>query len=111
MKNVITILIISILLNGAMYFIMNRNTNLIDTSHYDETVDSLKTVINKEQIIIDSLNNSVINRNAKIAQYNIELVNLKNKLAEEKKQHEKDNTRINSLSNIDIISEFTNEFK
>jgi hypothetical protein len=111
MKNIITILIISILLGGAMYFIMNRNTNLIDTSHYDKTVDSLKTVINKEQIVIDSLNNSVINRNAKIAQYGVELANLKNKLAEEKKQHEKDNTRINSLSNTDITSEFTNEFK
>jgi hypothetical protein len=111
MKNVITILVIAILLGGVAYFAMNRNNTLIDTSHYDKTVDSLKTVINKEQLIIDSLNNSVINRNAKIAQYDIELANLKNKLAKEKKQHEKDLNRINSLSDMDVTSEFANEFK
>ena len=111
MKNVITILVIAILLGGVAYFAMNRNNTLIDTSHYDKTVDSLKTVINKEQLIIDSLNNSVINRNAKIAQYDIELANLKNKLAKEKKQHEKDLNRINSLSDMDVTSEFAIEFK
>jgi CII-binding regulator of phage lambda lysogenization HflD len=111
MKNTITILIIVVLLGGITYLFMNRNTGLIDTSHYDKTVDSLKTVINKEQIIIDSLNNSVTNRNAKIAQYDIELANLKNKLAKERKQHEEDHNRISTLSNVDVTSEFTNEFK
>lgn len=111
MKNTITILIIAVLLGGITYLFMGRNTGLIDTSHYDKTVDSLKTVINKEQIIIDSLNNSVTNKNAKIAQYDIELANLKNKLTKEKKQHEEDHNRISSLSNVDLISEFTNEFK
>ena len=111
MKNTITILIIVVLLGGIIYLFMNKNTGLIDTSHYDKKVDSFKTVINKEQIIIDSLNNSVANRNAKIEQYNVELANLKNKLIKEKKQHEEDHNRISSLSNVDITSEFANEFK
>ena len=111
MKNTITILIIAVLLGCIIYLFMGRNTGLIDTSHYDKAVDSLKTVIDKKEIIIDSLNNSVTSRNAKIAQYNIELSNLKNKLVKERKQHEEDNNRISSLSNVDLISEFTNEFK
>jgi CII-binding regulator of phage lambda lysogenization HflD len=111
MKNYIIYTIILLILGAAAYFTFTSSGKLINTSHYDKTVDSLKTVINKEQLIIDSLNNSVINRNAKIAQYDIELANLKNKLAKEKKQHEKDLNRINSLSDMDVTSEFANEFK
>ncbi len=50
-------------------------------------------------------------RNEKIAVYEIELSQLKNKLDKEKKQHEKDINRINSMSNTDIAREFTNSFK
>jgi septal ring factor EnvC (AmiA/AmiB activator) len=91
--------------------IQNYNLKLIDTSGYDKKVDSLNNEITKHIAISDSLVKSIETRKQKIAQYEIELANLKNKLDKEKKQHEKDINRINSMSNSDIAREFTNTFK
>jgi CII-binding regulator of phage lambda lysogenization HflD len=74
-------------------------------------VDSLNTQITKQELVADSLKKSIEKRNEKIAVYEIELSQLKNKLDKEKKQHEKDINRINSMSNTDIAREFTNSFK
>lgn len=95
-----------------VYFVFTKsNQGIIDTSHYEKTIDSLKSITRQHNIKIDSLNKSIDERTAKIAEYDNQLSNLKNKLNNEKKAHETDINRINSLSNRDVSSEFTNAFK
>lgn len=112
MKKYVPYLIILALVGIIIYLaIDNHNKGLIDTSHYDKKVDSLNTQITKQELVADSLKKSIEKRNEKIAVYEIELSQLKNKLDKEKKQHEKDINRINSMSNTDIAREFTDSFK
>ena len=92
-----------------MFF--RKNGGIIDTSHYQVTIDSLNNVITKSNLKIDSLNKSVENRNAKIAAYDVELAGLKNKLNKEKKAHEEDINRINAMSSSELSSTFADEFK
>ncbi len=108
----VIILILLIIIGGFVYALMFKPTNgVIDTSHYEKTVDSLNVEINKHNLRVDSLTASIAERNKKIDQYSIELGKLKNKLDKEKKAHEADINRINAMSNADIASEFTNAFK
>lgn len=88
-----------------------KNDSVIDTSHYQKTIDSLNREISKNNLKIDSLDKSVNNRNAKIVAYNIELAELKNKLNKQKIAHEKDINRINAMSSSELSSTFTNEFR
>jgi uncharacterized coiled-coil protein SlyX len=111
MKNYIFYTIILLILGVAAYFTLTSNGKLINTLHYDVTVDSLNQVIIDRNKKVDSLNESVNNKVAKINQYQTDLANLTNKLNKEKKNHEKDINRINSISNRDISNEFANAFK
>lgn len=106
------ILILLIVIGGFIFGLMfKKPTSIIDTSHYDKTVDSLKIEIVKHNSRIDSLTVSIVERNKKINGYTLELGRLKNKLDKERKAHEADINRINAMSNTDIASEFTNAFK
>ena len=109
----VIILILLIIIFGFIYALMFKpaNNNIIDTSHYEKTVDSLNIEIEKHNLKVDSLVASVEDRNKKINEYSIELAKLKNKLNKERKAHEADINRINAMSNADIVSEFTNAFK
>jgi peptidoglycan hydrolase CwlO-like protein len=108
----VIILILLIVIGGFIYALMFKPANgVIDTSHYDKTVDSLNIEINKHNLRVDSLTASISERNKKIDQYTNELGKLKNKLDKEKKAHEADINRINAMSNADIASEFTNAFE
>jgi hypothetical protein len=108
----VIILILLIVIGGFIYALMFKPGNgVIDTSHYEKTVDSLNIEINKHNLRVDSLTASIEERNKKIGQYSLELSRLKNKLDKEKKAHEADINRINAMSNADIASEFTNAFK
>ena len=112
MSKNITLLIIALIGCVMMYFVFAKsNQGIIDTSHYQKTIDSLNSIVHQHDIKIDSLNKSINERTAKIAEYSNQLSNLKNKLNNEKKAHETDINRINSLSNRDISSEFANSFK
>jgi peptidoglycan hydrolase CwlO-like protein len=111
MKNYIFYTIILLILSVVAYFTFTSNGKLINTSHYDATVDSLNQVIIDRNKKVDSLNESVKNKVSKINQYQTDLANLTNKLNKEKKNHEKDINRINSISNRDISNEFANAFK
>lgn len=91
--------------------VFNKKNNVVDTSHYQKTIDSLNIKITKSNLKIDSLYKSVDNRNAKIAAFNIELAGLKNKLNKEKKAHEQDINRINAMSSSELSSSFADEFK
>lgn len=91
--------------------VFKKNEGIIDTSHYQKTIDSLNLAITKSNLKIDSLNKSVDNRNAKIAAYGVELASLKNKLNKEKKAHEQDINRINAMSSSELSSSFADEFK
>jgi peptidoglycan hydrolase CwlO-like protein len=108
-------ILFSILFVGIGFLIymsvFKNNSNIIDTDHYQQTIDSLNQSIMVHDKEIDSLNASISKRDAKITGYNTELANLKNKLNNEKKSHEADINRINAMSNTDITSEFTNAFK
>jgi uncharacterized coiled-coil protein SlyX len=108
----IIILILLMVIGGFICALMFKPaTGVIDTSHYDKTVDSLNIVITKHNLKVDSLTASIAERNKKIDQYTFELGKLKNKLDKERKAHEADINRINAMSNTDIASEFTNAFK
>jgi short subunit fatty acids transporter len=108
----VIILILIIIIGGFVYALMFKPAGgVIDTSHYEKTVDSLNVEINKHNIRVDSLTASIGERNKKIDQYSIELGKLKNKLHKEKKAHEANINRINAMSNADIASEFTNAFE
>jgi uncharacterized coiled-coil protein SlyX len=110
-KNLI-LLIIVLITSVMIYFVFSKsNIGIIDTSHYEKTIDSLNSVVHQHDVKIDSLNKSINERTAKIIEYNNQLSDLKNKLNKEKKAHETDINRINSLSNRDISSEFANAFK
>lgn len=111
MKNYIIYTIILLILGVAAYFTFTSSGKLINTSHYDKTVDSLNQVIIDRNKKVDSLNESVNNKVAKINKYQTDLANLTNKLNKEKKNHEKDINRINSISNRDISNEFATAFK
>jgi hypothetical protein len=91
--------------------VFKKDSGVIDTSHYQKTIDSLNLAITKSDLKIDSLSKSVESRNAKIAAYGIELAGLKNKLNKEKKAHEKDINRINAMSSSELSSSFADEFK
>jgi uncharacterized coiled-coil protein SlyX len=91
--------------------VFRKNGGIIDTAHYQVTIDSLNNVITESNLKIDSLNKSVENRNAKIAAYDVELAGLKNKLNKEKKLHEEDINRINAMSSSELSSTFADEFK
>ena len=105
------ILLIIVLITSLMIYFVFSNIGIIDTSHYEKTIDSLNSVVHQHDVKIDSLNKSINERTAKIIEYNNQLSDLKNKLNKEKKAHETDINRINSLSNRDISSEFANTFK
>jgi len=85
--------------------VFKKDSGVIDTSHYQKTIDSLNLAITKSDLKIDSLSKSVESRNAKIA------AGLKNKLNKEKKAHEKDINRINAMSSSELSSSFADEFK
>jgi uncharacterized coiled-coil DUF342 family protein len=112
MKKNIIFLIFFLAIGFLIYMsVFNKKNDIIDTSHYQKTIDSLNMTITKSNLRIDSLNKSVENRNAKIAAFNIELAGLKNKLNKEKKAHEQDINRINAMSSSELSSSFANEFK
>jgi predicted nucleic acid-binding Zn-ribbon protein len=111
MKKSIIYLVFISLISLVIYFSLFKNNRLINTTHHDLIVDSLNNVISKNDKKIDSLNFSVSVKEERINKYESDLANLKNKLNKEKKQHEKDINRINSISNKDISTEFTNAFK
>lgn len=107
----ITCLIIVILTIIIGYFLIyGRVSKLIDTRHYDIKIKSLNTKVEHYEAKIDSIENSIEIYLIKIAEYDHELVDLKYKLENYKKQHEKDINRINSLSNSDLEREFANTF-
>lgn len=113
MKINIIFLIFSLGIGFLIYMsVFNKKNNKpIDTSHYQKTIDSLNMTITESDLKIDSLNESVKNRNAKIAAFDTELAGLKNKLNKEKKVHEQDINRINTMSSSQLSSSFANEFK
>jgi uncharacterized coiled-coil DUF342 family protein len=112
MKKNIIFLIFSLGIGFLIYMsIFNKKNVIIDTSHYQKTIDSLNMTITESDLKIDSLNESVKNRNAKIAAFDTELAGLKNKLNKEKKVHEQDINRINTMSSSQLSSSFANEFK
>jgi uncharacterized coiled-coil DUF342 family protein len=112
MKKNIIFLIFSLGIGFLIYMsVFNKKNVIIDTSHYQKTIDSLNMTITESDLKIDSLNESVKNRNAKIAAFDTELAGLKNKLNKEKKVHEQDINRINTMSSSQLSSSFANEFK
>lgn len=110
-KSILMIVLILSICFGIWFTLSPRGGGVIDTSHYDKTVDSLNQVIVKYDKDIDSLNNSINDRTLLIKGYEEQLTSLNNKLYLQKKQYEKNIDRINSMSNSDIASEFTNAFK
>lgn len=111
MKKSIIYLVFISLISLVIYFSLFKNNKLINTTHHDLIVDSLNNIINKNEKKIDSLNLSVSAKEERLVKYEYDLISLKNKLNKEKKEHEKDINRINSISNKDISTEFTNTFK
>jgi hypothetical protein len=104
--------IIILLTIAVIYLLINKgNSGLIDTSHYGKKVDSLNVEIKKQEVKTDSIMTILELEKTRVAQYEVELAKLKNKIDNERKQHEKDIARINSMSNSDIAREFTNAFE
>jgi hypothetical protein len=74
-KNLI-LLIIVLITSVMIYFVFSKsNIGIIDTSHYEKTIDSLNSVVHQHDVKIDSLNKSINERTAKIIEYNNQLSN------------------------------------
>lgn len=105
-------LVIILLVIVVTYLVVSRNdANLIDTQHYDQKVELLNNKVEHYEAKVDSIEKTIEIYLAKIIQYDLELVDLKYKLENYKKQYEKDINRINSMSASDLEGEFTNTFK
>jgi hypothetical protein len=111
MKKSIVYFVFISLISLIIYFSLFKNNKLIDTTHHDLIVDSLNNAIIFNEKKIDSLDSSISIKKNRLIEYEYDLISLKNKLDKEKKEHEKDINRINSLSNKDITIEFINTFK
>jgi peptidoglycan hydrolase CwlO-like protein len=111
MKKTIITIVFAIFVGVIVYLSVFKSGGIIDTNHYQKTIDSLNESMVVHHKEIDSLNASIAKRDAKIDDYNNQLANLKNKLNKEKKSHEADINRINTMSNSDLTSEFANAFK
>jgi peptidoglycan hydrolase CwlO-like protein len=107
----VSCLIIILLVITVSYLLINGgNSNLIDTQHYDMKIGTLNNKIDYNEAKLDSIEKTIEIYLTKIEEYDLELINLKYKLENYKKQYEKDINRINSLSNGDLEREFTNTF-
>jgi len=112
MKNSnIIVAIIGIIIILFIYFNIKSHLNKIDNKHFINTIDSLYNIndsLNYKYLKLDSivlkLNDSII-----ITYKQIEYYKLKEQKA--KIKYEKEINRIDTLSNNDIIREFTNTFK
>ena len=111
MKKTIIKIIFLLFVGVIVYLSVFKTGGIIDTTHYQKTIDSLNESMVVHHKEIDSLNASIAKRDAKISDYNTQLANLKNKLNNEKKLHEKDINRINAMSSSELSSAFADEFK
>jgi septal ring factor EnvC (AmiA/AmiB activator) len=91
-------------------YFLNNQPNL-NSDQYGRKIDSLSIEVKKYELVSDSLKRSFQHTDSTISVYKHQLVLLKNKLDNQRKQYEKDINRINAMSNADIAREFTNTFK
>ena len=85
MKKTIITIIFLLFVGVIVYLSVFKTGGIIDTTHYQKTIDSLNESMVVHHKEIDSLNASIAKRDAKISDYNTQLANLKNKLNNENK--------------------------
>lgn len=112
MKNLTLSYILNFLLIAAViYLLFGSKTEPVDLSGYENKIDSLNLVLDKNNKRLDSLSQAEVKYEEDINRLKIKLADLKNKNEKQKKQHDQEISAINAMSNSDVATLFTESFK
>lgn len=107
---------LSVLLNiilgvGVVYLLFFNNPPIVDVSVYQNRIDSLQNLVSINNQKIDSLSNLETKKEKDIDNLKNQLAGLSNKNKDLKKKYDAEVALLNSMSNDDIVSVFTETFK
>lgn len=113
MKKFILQLVIACLLGVLIYglFTYKQGYSSDKDKQYQKTIDSLQLEIGKKDTMISTLDSTRKILDSLIIIDKAKLADIAEKAKKYKKQYEQEHNRINSMSDDDIISEFTAAFK
>ena len=108
--------ILSVLLNillgvGVVYLLFFNNPPIVDVSVYQNRIDSLQNLVYVNDKKIDSLSKLEIKQEQDIDNLKNQLCSLSNKNKDLKKKYDAEVALLNTMSNDDIVSVFTETFK
>ena len=113
MKNIIKNIVIICLLGVILYGLYNYKQGYSNTNieKYQNTIDSLAIEIGKKDKVIGSLDSTRGILDSLLILDKAKLAKLAKEADKYKKQYEKERDRFNTMSDDDVISEFTASFK
>ena len=113
MKNFFIQLVLVCLVGIIIYglFTYKQGYSSDKDKQYQKTIDSLQLEIGKKDTMISTLDSTRKVLDSLITIDKAKLADIAEKAKQYKNQYEKERNRINSMSDDDIISEFTTTFK
>jgi len=108
-KILITILIIIIAVLG--YLLSNTKETPSKIDEYQTKIDSLSSIIEYNKLQIDSLEADRVQYQVTINDMKIRLGDLKKESIRIKNNYNEEVNRINNMSHLELVREFTNTFK
>ncbi len=111
MKTSISYILNFLLIAAVIYLLFGTKKEPIDLSGYENRIDSLNLVLDKNNKRLDSLSLAEVKYEEDIVKLRGRLSDLKNKNEKLKKQHDEEVNAINSMSNTDVSALFAESFK